>query len=1255
MGSIKRMPEAIWSRMRSGVILYDFTRIVEELVFNSLDAGATKVYVAIGIGTCYVKVDDNGSGVSRDGLVLMGERYATSKYSNSDDMHAFPTSFGFKGEALSSISDVSLLEIVSKTQGRPNGYRKVLKDGKCLYLGIDDSRQDVGTTVIVRDAFYNQPVRRKQMHSNPKRVLHSLKESLLRIALVHPSVSFKIIDIERSAFVISANLRIFPVCFLRFCSFACSEDDLLCTRASPSPLPLLSSGFGIHLSSLNKLNASAGSFKLSGYISGPDVYTVKVLQYFYINSRFVSKGPINKLLNNLAMSFDSASDIEQRGRSQRNPLFFLNLNCPRSLYDLTLEPSKTSVEFKDWRSVLLFVEDTVMNLWTESNAADIPVNYETGKKRSRAQSCKATLELPSPQPKKLTGDCTARKEIQSSQNIPWESSSEKHDPESRFLCQMESSSWSIDGSLAHGKVGVNWKSRSSVQPLSSNVLPTEDDFLDNKFNASASSSYKSDCLFGSGWEDESQTIVAGRSTGDASFRKSFELDDSSNVMHERREPFMRSCSLHRSLIHDGASFDSDEDIKFEKSDYRTKQSCIEDDCSVEFEVVDDVNQVLNQRSNQVLDHRSPRRKEIYFENFSRCKTPSKALQRSKFLSGDSEKSSLTKDILDEDDHLMDFVKQTENYGSGLLSFSPDPSPLPPDPFLGTRFQVVNPYIAENGIETSVKHEFDFMYNFGNMEHNILVPAISNLEKEDCLFPDPAKFDLNFNACSREDMGSIGGLDSWDVYNSGPSEFHYDGDDLSRIHSHGEENLNNSLIPRAMLSSRVDVVSHKWIDAGNQGKTDEPIRKKKKTRSHSAPPFYQGKKFFATGESSRKAAGNNNIKTVHDVPLIMPETRGVRRLQHSAEAICSELPQQSSNQCDQSSTPSYGDSVFFDERPSVKTKLVNIWNSNLQTQGECTSTHDEESNEEFAPTKTRSILDSGTKWRDFCPEVTYEMQKSTGTENLKNQDTILNVTSGILHMVGDSLIPDTIDKNCLEGAKVLQQVDKKFIPIVAGTTLAIIDQHAADERIRLEELRDKVLSGQKRTTTYLDSEQELVMPEIGHQLLLNYADQIQNWGWICNIHSQASRSFSRNLNLIHKQPTSVTLLAVPCILGVNLTDVDLLEFLQQLADTDGSSIIPPSVNRVLNNKACRSAIMFGDALLASECSLIVEELKQTSLCFQCAHGRPTTVPLVNLRALHDQIAKLGSLSRGSSITWHGLLHRREINLERAAERLKSAAS
>ncbi|XP_055803911.1 DNA mismatch repair protein MLH3-like isoform X2 [Solanum dulcamara] len=231
-----------------------------------------------------------GYGISRDGLVLMGERYAASKYCYSGDMHAFPASFGLKGEALSSTSDVSLFEIVTKTHGRPIGYCKLLKR-KCLHLGIDDCRQDVGTTVIVREVFYNQPVRMKQMHSN--------------------------------------------------------EDDLFCTSASPSPLLLLSCGFGIHLSSLNKLNASDGSFKLSG----PDVYTVKIpVQDSFLAdtcSRFVSKGPRHKLPNNITMSFDSAFDIEQRSRSQIYPLFLLNLNCPISLYDLALlEPSKTSVESK---------------------------------------------------------------------------------------------------------------------------------------------------------------------------------------------------------------------------------------------------------------------------------------------------------------------------------------------------------------------------------------------------------------------------------------------------------------------------------------------------------------------------------------------------------------------------------------------------------------------------------------------------------------------------------------------------------------------------------------------------------------------------------------------------------------------------------------------------------------------------------------------------------------------------------------------
>lgn len=144
-----------------------------------------------------------------------------------------------------------------------------------------------------------------------------------------------------------------------------------------------------------------------------------------------------------------------------------------------------------------------------------------------------------------------------------------------------------------------------------------------------------------------------------------------------------------------------------------------------------------------------------------------------------------------------------------------------------------------------------------------------------------------------------------------------------------------------------------------------------------------------------------------------------------------------------------------------------------------------------------------------------------------------------------------------------------------------------------------------------------------------------------------------MNILRRQTRLVTLAAVPCILGVNLTGKDLMDFIQQLDETDGSSAIPPAVLRILNFKACRGAIMFGDPLLPSECCLIIEELKATSLCFQCAHGRPTTVPIVNVASLRDELARLELLSGRQAETWHGLSHHGP-SLERARTRLKQLA-
>ncbi|XP_060674426.1 DNA mismatch repair protein MLH3 isoform X2 [Ziziphus jujuba] len=117
------------------------------------------------------------------------------------------------------------------------------------------------------------------------------------------------------------------------------------------------------------------------------------------------------------------------------------------------------------------------------------------------------------------------------------------------------------------------------------------------------------------------------------------------------------------------------------------------------------------------------------------------------------------------------------------------------------------------------------------------------------------------------------------------------------------------------------------------------------------------------------------------------------------------------------------------------------------------------------------------------QILIQLKSNNKLHDVRNQSDMLDISSRFLHLATDSLVPNSINKHFLENAKVLQQVDKKFIPIfVAGKTLAVIDQHAADERIRLEELRQKVLSGEARTITYLDAEQELMLPEIGLPLI-----------------------------------------------------------------------------------------------------------------------------------------------------------------------------
>ncbi|PIA46727.1 hypothetical protein AQUCO_01500339v1 [Aquilegia coerulea] len=1303
MSSIKRLPKAVYSSLRSSVILFDLTRVVEELIYNSVDAGATKVSVAISVGESYVKVEDNGSGITRDGLVLLGERYATSKFHCLAEMDVASETFGFRGEALSSLSDISLIEVTTKAHGRPNGYRKIIKGCKCLYLGIDDNREEMGTTVVVRDLFYNQPVRRKCMQSSPKKVLHSVKKCVLQVALMHPQVSFKVTDIE-------------------------SNDEVLCTHPSPSPLPLVSSGFGIEVShSLREVNFSKGIWKLCGYISAPvDTCSMKALQYIYINSRVVCKGPIHKLLNNLADCsicldlWKGASGLQsgKRSRAQAYSAYILNLRCPQSSYDLTFEPSKTTVEFKDWVPVLSFIDQAIRRFWGQiPTQGELLGNLDDGKDEiwNKDDDNLSPIQDIFSEDLSLKPEITKRKHImQVDQNslrpasFPIKIAPEESDvlhPKKKYkrpyeemhrnlkqvkekeitdythqtdntLREKSPSTWDAYG--FESPPMVTQKNCIQLWQTDNDLLPVENYFMSTEKTGRKISEDESNVnIFYSRWgndflevgntmvvEDNTMpTELTGRQTSENDLKDNIlgstwgndflesaaitersrkRLPTSSYYSHKKEvpltpkfpkglnKPYLRRCSLPgdtspvANVLTNCQGFESDE-CGIQRKQLAPNDMFSDQKLGLSPQISFSGMFATSSHSTSVLTrhHTVPESNVLSIDFVSRHPTDEVSF---------SEKSDLL------DNSFGNFGK----LGSNRLSTSSAWSSLAPySPFGSVTRKIGNftDECAPNKNFLPCKSLSSFR-DRESKDEILSYPDMRNSFVEE----DPV------SSCTNTDLDYEYRVK---YFSESPSPAPWPNDSLVQRAMVFDKSPDETdwLCQDSSVTEPTDICAAPIMHIASpcyhedrnlrerpQKRGLPSFHKGRSWRSHSAPPFCKRKSKFSTIY--------NCLSTVADEPS-SPTLRETGDFKQSSE-FCSGS-QHHSEQIRAKESPLYC-GASLEMMPYGAEYVGEIQKGNESKKPQCDQLNSPDLVQEIH-NEVEDLELSGMKWRDGNPltAVVYDRDIS---QNLPEQNDILDISAGLLHLGGGSVVPESITKDCLEDAKVLLQLDKKFIPIVAGATLAVIDQHAADERIRLEELRQKVLSGEGKSVAYLEAEQELALPEIGYQLLLNYSEQIQNWGWICSVNSQGSGSFTRNLNLLHKRASQVILLAVPCVLGVNLSDKDLLEFLEQLAETDGSSTLPPSVIRVLNYKACRGAIMFGDALLPSECSLIVEELRKTSLCFQCAHGRPTTVPLVNLEALRKQVANLNKWNRDSDEPWHGL-HQHRPSLERASQRLISA--
>src|SRR3989442_8591538 len=269
MSRIRVLPDHITNLIAAGEVVERPASVAKELVENAIDAGAARIAIDIEAGgRRLLKVTDDGEGMTRDDAVLAFERHATSKISKAEDLSAIGT-LGFRGEALASIASVARVELV--THGEDSaGTRVVIEGGRMR--DVKDAAHPRGTTVVMRDLFFNVPARRKFLRSEATESFH-LTNLVTHYALAHPEIAFTLTNNGREI------LRAAPANDLRERAYQVFGEQFL----------------------ENLLEVSGGHDQVAqvrGYVSAPrDPRTSRDAQYLFVNGRFVRHRLIGRALS----------------------------------------------------------------------------------------------------------------------------------------------------------------------------------------------------------------------------------------------------------------------------------------------------------------------------------------------------------------------------------------------------------------------------------------------------------------------------------------------------------------------------------------------------------------------------------------------------------------------------------------------------------------------------------------------------------------------------------------------------------------------------------------------------------------------------------------------------------------------------------------------------------------------------------------------------------------------------------------------
>lgn len=363
MSKIRVLADHVANQIAAGEVVERPASVAKELVENSIDAGATQITIEIEAGgRRLLKISDDGEGMVRDDAILAFERHATSKIRATDDLIAIGT-LGFRGEALASIASVAKVELITSTEGAAAGTRVAIDGGRMR--DVKDAAHRRGTTIAVRDLFFNVPARRKFLRSEATETFH-LTNLVTHYALAHPEIAFAFVNNGRDVVraVAAKNLR---------------------ERA----YQLFGETFLENLLEVDGGDASVA--RVTGFVSAPrDRRTSRDSQYLFVNRRFVRDRMIGRSLS------EGYRSILPYGVY---PAALLFIETPLEEVDVNVHPAKTEVRFRRPDAVADAVRDAVRSALSSVGFVEPEPQIAQIPQIPQIQAASAAFPSTTPQPR----------------------------------------------------------------------------------------------------------------------------------------------------------------------------------------------------------------------------------------------------------------------------------------------------------------------------------------------------------------------------------------------------------------------------------------------------------------------------------------------------------------------------------------------------------------------------------------------------------------------------------------------------------------------------------------------------------------------------------------------------------------------------------------------------------------------------------------------------------------------------------------